>query len=80
MKRLRDVLRDSADQPRYIETMARQGYRFIGQVNVSNQPASAAPVAVIPVEDLPSPPNPSRLSAGCSLSRDLGFYRCSAGR
>ena len=47
VKRLRDVLRDSADQPRYIETMARRGYRFIGQVNVSNQPA-AAPLAITP--------------------------------
>jgi DNA-binding winged helix-turn-helix (wHTH) protein len=27
VKRLRDVLGDSADKPRYIETLARRGYR-----------------------------------------------------
>ncbi len=32
VKRLRDALRDSADNPRYIETLARRGYRFIGLV------------------------------------------------
>src|SRR5215471_16253408 len=29
IKRLRSALGDSADQPRYIETLARRGYRFI---------------------------------------------------
>jgi len=32
VKRLRDALRDSAEKPRYIETLARRGYRFIGTV------------------------------------------------
>lgn len=31
--RLRQVLRDSAENPRYIETVARRGYRFIAPVN-----------------------------------------------
>jgi Tol biopolymer transport system component/DNA-binding winged helix-turn-helix (wHTH) protein len=30
VKRLRDVLSDDADTPRYIETLPRRGYRFIG--------------------------------------------------
>jgi len=30
--RLREVLGDSAQKPRYIETLPRRGYRFIGQV------------------------------------------------
>jgi eukaryotic-like serine/threonine-protein kinase len=30
IKRLRQVLDDSADKPRYIETLARRGYRWIG--------------------------------------------------
>jgi TolB-like protein/DNA-binding winged helix-turn-helix (wHTH) protein/Tfp pilus assembly protein PilF len=30
--RIREVLGDSADAPRYIETLPRRGYRFIGQV------------------------------------------------
>src|SRR5512146_1395851 len=43
IKRLREALGDSADNPRYIETLARRGYRFIGSVAadtvVSSQPA-----------------------------------------
>jgi Tol biopolymer transport system component/DNA-binding winged helix-turn-helix (wHTH) protein len=32
IKRLRDALGDSADNPRFVETLARRGYRFIAQV------------------------------------------------
>lgn len=39
IKRLRDELRDSADKPRYIETLPRRGYRFIGQVESLQAPA-----------------------------------------
>ncbi|HYM13697.1 MAG TPA: winged helix-turn-helix domain-containing protein [Bryobacterales bacterium] len=43
VKRLRAALRDSADKPRYIETMARRGYRFICPVEAPDgKPAEAA--------------------------------------
>src|SRR6266853_1460860 len=32
IKKLRDVLGDSAEEPRYIETLPRRGYRFIGDI------------------------------------------------
>jgi len=32
VRRLRDTLSDSADTPRYIETLPRHGYRFIAEV------------------------------------------------
>jgi serine/threonine protein kinase/Tol biopolymer transport system component len=32
VQRLRDALGDSADRPRYVETVARRGYRFIGEI------------------------------------------------
>jgi TolB-like protein/DNA-binding winged helix-turn-helix (wHTH) protein len=32
IKKLRDVLGDSAEEPRYIETLPRRGYRFIGEL------------------------------------------------
>src|SRR5580693_9617233 len=40
IQRLRDALGDSADQPRYVETVARWGYRFIGELlpDPQNQP------------------------------------------
>jgi DNA-binding winged helix-turn-helix (wHTH) protein/dienelactone hydrolase len=35
VKRLRDALCESAEKPRYIETLARRGYRFIGKVEAA---------------------------------------------
>src|SRR3954463_6371389 len=32
VNRLREALHDSADRPRYIETLPKRGYRFIGTV------------------------------------------------
>jgi DNA-binding winged helix-turn-helix (wHTH) protein/tetratricopeptide (TPR) repeat protein len=42
IKKLRDVLSDSAEQPRYIETLPRRGYRFIARVENGDLPASAS--------------------------------------
>ena len=39
VNRLRDALGDSADNPRYIETVARKGYRFIAPLEVPAEPA-----------------------------------------
>src|SRR5215469_4778934 len=36
--RLRDALGDSSDSPRFIETVARRGYRFIAPVTVAPSP------------------------------------------
>jgi Tol biopolymer transport system component/DNA-binding winged helix-turn-helix (wHTH) protein len=43
INRLREALGDSAGQPKYIETLPRRGYRFIGQLTVaaSHEPAEA---------------------------------------
>ena len=40
VRRLRDALGESAEKPRYIETVARRGYRFLGEVEVVETPAS----------------------------------------
>src|ERR1700675_265263 len=37
--RLRDALRDSADNPVFIETIERRGYRWIGPINSSGAEA-----------------------------------------
>jgi len=42
VQELRRALRDKADSPRYIETLHRRGYRFIGE------PGAAAPPADLP--------------------------------
>src|SRR5579862_756509 len=44
VQRLRDSLSDSADNPRWIETVPRRGYRFVGQVEwQEGNGASSAP-------------------------------------
>ncbi len=40
INRLRDTLNDSAEAPRFIETLPRRGYRFICQVEVEAIPDS----------------------------------------
>jgi len=50
--RLREVLGDSADRPRYIETLPRRGYRFIARVDAGDLPAPSGAVAPVPTADL----------------------------
>jgi eukaryotic-like serine/threonine-protein kinase len=50
VRRLRDALRDSADNPRYIKTLSRRGYCFIGEAETDHA-AQAEPVAVVPEND-----------------------------
>ena len=65
IQRLRDALGDSADKPRYVETVARRGYRFIGTLEPVVEPE--APVLPVEAPALPaaapvSGPDPSDLS------------------
>lgn len=41
VRKLRDALDDAHDQPRFIETVARVGYRFIGRLEVESEPSPA---------------------------------------
>jgi Tol biopolymer transport system component/DNA-binding winged helix-turn-helix (wHTH) protein len=43
IKRLRDALGDSAENPRFVETLARRGYRFLAPVNRTPKDSLAAP-------------------------------------
>lgn len=42
VNRLRDVLGDSAENPRFIETLPRRGYRFIGSITTNGTVATDA--------------------------------------
>ncbi len=59
--RIREALGDSADSPRFIETVPRRGYRFVAPVErMTNgaMPAGAAPAEVSPAaRSLPPPPS-----------------------
>jgi cholera toxin transcriptional activator len=50
VRRLRDALKDSAEKPRFIETLSRRGYRFIGTIDAS--PRQIQSLAVLPLENL----------------------------
>ena len=39
INKIRDALGDSADSPRYVETVARRGYRFLAEVRTVDGPA-----------------------------------------
>jgi DNA-binding winged helix-turn-helix (wHTH) protein len=38
IQKLRDALGETADRPRYVETVARRGYRFLGEVERLSEP------------------------------------------
>jgi len=42
IRKLREALRDSSESPRYIETIPRRGYRFIGEVLQGAEPTGVA--------------------------------------
>ncbi len=55
--RIREALGDSAEKPRYIETLPRRGYRYIGPVEDSPAPAAVAErVADANIEESIAPP------------------------
>jgi TolB-like protein/DNA-binding winged helix-turn-helix (wHTH) protein/Flp pilus assembly protein TadD len=65
IRKIREVLGDSPDEPRYIETLHRRGYRFIAPL--TDIPSSAAPSLSAPLRvgpwDKIAPADPSDLPA-----------------
>src|SRR5262245_35607998 len=63
VRRLRDALGDSADVPRFIETLPRRGYRFIAPViqPPATEEASSRPEEPTKSEALPPDMRPARL-------------------
>lgn len=61
--RLRDALRDSADNPIFIETIDRRGYRWIGPIHPPDVRVIQSPApekSITPVVALPTNPSPWR--------------------
>src|SRR5882724_5504805 len=61
VNKLRETLSDSAEEPKYIETLPRRGYRFIGTIEnaVSDvKPAKAMVPVNAQVVPMPAPPIP----------------------
>ena len=65
IRRLREALGDSAETPRYIETLSRRGYRFISNFDAAT--SGACPprsLAVLPLENLSRDPEQEYFAEG----------------
>jgi Tol biopolymer transport system component/DNA-binding winged helix-turn-helix (wHTH) protein len=67
ISKLRQTLGDSANKPRYIETIPGRGYRFMGLIEFPVQGPSRKPV----LEMVPSLPNPSSQDDGAPTNGPL---------
>jgi len=61
VNRLREALKDSAEHPRFIETLPRRGYRFIGSLD-SSEPSLLSPRDELPIRTASPEPATQNLS------------------
>jgi Tol biopolymer transport system component/DNA-binding winged helix-turn-helix (wHTH) protein len=70
INKIREALGDSADNPRFVETLARRGYRFIAPVTFSRGNASTQLAASVTIQNPPSTlDHPANSTAAVSPGR-----------
>ena len=79
VRKLREALGDSAEGPRYVETLARRGYRFIAPVTPLRTAQVAQPVSADVASPLPSPAERLSPSARRLLILVIAVVICAAG-
>ncbi len=82
IQELRSALKDDARQPRYIETLHRRGYRFIGKANAAangKSPALPLPdrpsIAVLPFANMSGDPDQEYFADGICEDLITGLAR-----
>src|SRR5216684_2391016 len=76
IKRLREALADSAETPKFVETVARRGYRFIGRLEATA--GGMESLAVLPLENLSHDPEQEYFADGLTDSLITQLARISA--
>ncbi len=64
INKIRDALGDSAENPRFIETLPRRGYRFIGSIQEENRAAPA-----------PAGPSPDHAGPSAGKAKQKSYRR-----
>src|SRR5947207_9432552 len=80
IKRLREALGDSAETPRFIETIPRRGYRFIATRQEAMPVASSQiqSIAVLPLENLSRDPEQEYFADGMTEALITSLAKISA--
>ncbi|PYV51129.1 MAG: hypothetical protein DMG92_05335, partial [Acidobacteria bacterium] len=80
IKRLREALGDVAETPRYIETLPRRGYRFIGITEYPRHgtASSILSLAVLPLENLSRDPEQEYFADGLTEALITSLAKISA--
>jgi DNA-binding winged helix-turn-helix (wHTH) protein len=71
VRQIRSVLNDSASDPKFIDTLPKQGYRFVGDVVREAAPVSAAVVSTVAGEPGPRHGTVYRSQTASGLSHEL---------
>ncbi|MGA3165159.1 MAG: protein kinase [Terriglobia bacterium] len=76
INRLREALGDSAEEPRYVETLPRRGYRFIGTVDTAAEsPTQGKPVRTAQSPAAAEPVGAGDTEPGTLIGKEVSHYR-----
>jgi DNA-binding winged helix-turn-helix (wHTH) protein len=78
VKRLRDVLGDAADRPRFVETVPKRGYRFVAPVEGLERPAPEPAIAPVVTTEGTALPHARRLRLFAAVGVALALAGASA--
>ena len=76
INKIREALCDSAEKPRYIETLPRRGYRFFAAIETVRQSMSS--LAVLPLENLSKDPEQEYFADGLTEALISNLAKISA--
>ena len=76
IKRLREALGDSAETPRFVETLSRRGYRFVGKIECDASQMRS--LAVLPLENLSRDPEQEYFADGLTEALITSLAKISA--